>query len=153
MNTAVGYIRGTIFDFAIFGVMYKNSNWINIVIVGVIEAVIVYFLFKWYIVKFNVPTPGREEEASNDNILIREKRFDEIAELVIKGLGGKDNIVHVENCITRLRVDFKDKTKIENDLLKQSGCSGVFFPSSTHIHIVYGPLVEFVRNAVDEKLK
>lgn len=153
MNTAVGYIRGTIFDFVIFGVMYKNSNWINIVIVGLIEAFIMYHLFKWYIVKFNVPTPGREEEASNDNILIREKRFDEIAALVVEGLGGKDNIVNVENCITRLRVDFKDKTKINNELLKQSGCSGVFFPTSTHIHIVYGPLVEFVRNAVDEKLK
>ena len=84
---------------------------------------------------------------------VEKKRFDEIAALVVEGLGGKDNIVNVENCITRLRVDFKDKTKINNELLKQSGCSGVFFPTSTHIHIVYGPLVEFVRNAVDEKLK
>lgn len=153
MGTAVGYIRGTIFDFIIFGVMYKNSNWINIVIVGVIEAIIIYYLFKWYIVKFNVPTPGREEDASSDNILIKEKRFDEIANLVIEGLGGKDNIVSVENCITRLRVDFKDKNKIDNKLLKDSGCSGVFFPSSNHIHVVYGPLVEFVRNAVDDKMK
>ncbi len=153
MNTAVGYIRGTIFDFVIFGVMYKNSNWINIVIVGIVEAIIIYYLFKWYIVKFNVPTPGREEDASTDNVLIREKRYDEIAKLVIEGLGGKENIFLVDNCITRLRVDFKDKTKIDNNLLKQSGCSGVFFPTNTHIHIVYGPLVEFVRNAVDEKLK
>ncbi|MEG0327950.1 MAG: PTS transporter subunit EIIC [Erysipelothrix sp.] len=152
MNTAVGYIRGTIFDFIIFGVMFKNSNWINIVIVGVIEAVLIYFIFKWWIVKFNVPTPGREDTAGTDNILITERRFDEVAELVIEGLGGASNIGNVENCITRLRVDFKDKTKINNDLLKKSGCSGVFFPTSGHIHIVYGPMVEFVRNAVDDQL-
>lgn len=153
MNTRVGYLRGTIFDFVIFGLLYKNSNWINIVIVGLIEAVIMYFVFKWYILKFNVATPGRDEEANLDNVLVREKRYDEIARLAIAGLGGKENILTVENCVTRLRVDFKDKSKLDNKLLKESGCSGVFMPSSGHIHIVYGPMVEFVRNQVDEQLK
>lgn len=153
MGTAVGYIRGTIFDFIIFGVMFKNSGWLNIVIVGLIEAALIYFIFKWYIVKYDVPTPGREDEGGSDSVLIQERRFDEVAKLVIAGLGGPENIGNVENCITRLRVDFKDKTKIDNSLIKESGSTGVFFPSSGHIHIVYGPLVEFVRNAVDEELK
>lgn len=152
MGTAVGYIRGTIFDFIIFGVMYENSHWINIVIVGIVAAVVHYFLFKWWIVKFDVKTPGREDEPSLDNVLIREKRYDEIAEIVIQALGGPENIGIVENCITRLRVDINDNKKIDKDLLKKSGCSGIFFPSSKHIHVVFGPLVEFVRNAVDDKL-
>lgn len=149
-NVRTGYLRGTIFDFFIFGVMYENTNWIWIVIIGVIEAVIMYFVFKWYILKFNVQTPGRDEDANLDNALIREKRYDEIARLAIEGLGGKENIIGVENCITRLRVDFKDKNKIDTDILKSSGCSGVFMPSSGHIHIVYGPMVEFIRNEVDK---
>lgn len=152
MGTAVGYIRGTIFDFVIFGVMYKNSHWINIVIVGIVAFIVHYFLFKWWIEKFDVKTPGREDSPSNDNILIREKRYGEIADIVIQALGGTSNIGAVENCITRLRVDINDNKKIDRDLLMKSGCSGVFFPSSKHIHIVFGPLVEFVRNEVDEKL-
>lgn len=151
-NVRVGYLRGTIFDFVIFGLMYEKTNWIWIVIIGVIEAVIMYYLFKWYIVKHNVQTPGRDEDANMDNALVKDKRYDEIARLAILGLGGPENIVHVENCITRLRVDFKDKSKIDKQILKESGCSGVFMPSSGHIHIVYGPMVEFVRNEVDNQL-
>ena len=152
MGTAVGYIRGTVFDFVIFGVMMKNSHWINIVIVGVISFFIYYFLFKWWIVKFDVKTPGREDEPSADNVLIREKRYDEIAKIVIEALGGPSNIGTVDNCITRLRIDINDNKKIDKDLLKKSGCAGIFFPTTKHIHIVFGPLVEFVRNAVDDEL-
>ena len=111
-----------------------------------------YLLFKWYIVKFNVPTPGRDEEGAVDNILIQEKRFDEIAAIAIEALGGPENIKTVENCITRLRIDFGDKNKINANRLKESGCSGIFFPSSGHIHIVYGPMVEFIRNEVEKQL-
>lgn len=58
-----------------------------------------------------------------------------------------------KNCITRLRIDIKDMNVINKALLEKSGCSGFFFPAAKHIHIVYGPQVEFVRNAVDEALK
>ncbi len=152
MGTAVGYIRGTIFDFLIFGVLMENSNWINIVIVGIVQGIIMYFLFKWYIVKFNVPTPGRDDEGAVDSVLIQEKRFNEIAAIAVEALGGAENIKTVENCITRLRIDFVDKTKIDPKLLRESGCSGVFFPTSGHIHIVYGPMVEFIRNEVESIL-
>ena len=84
--------------------------------------------------------------------MVREKRYGEIADIVIEALGGPENIGTVENCITRLRVDINDNKKIDKDLLMKSGCSGIFFPTTKHIHIVFGPLVEFVRNAVDEKL-
>lgn len=152
MGTAVGYIRGTIFDFIIFGPMYENSRWINIVIVGIFAAIASYFIFKWYIEKFDVKTPGREEDASADNDLIKNKQYDKIAELVIEAMGGKYNITSVENCITRLRMDFKDKTKIDREKMKETGSTGVFFPSGNHIHVVFGPMVEFIRNAVDEEM-
>ena len=78
MGTAVGYIRGTIFDFIIFGVMYENSKFYNIIIVGLVAMFVSYFSFKWYILKRNLITPGREEEVS-DNKLLVEKRYKEIA--------------------------------------------------------------------------
>ena len=95
---------------------------------------------------------GREDEPSADNVLIREKRYDEIAKIVVEALGGPSNIGTVDNCITRLRIDIQDNKKIDKDLLKKSGCAGIFFPTTKHIHIVSGPLVEFVRNAVDDEL-
>ncbi|MDZ5000813.1 PTS trehalose transporter subunit IIC, partial [Clostridium perfringens] len=152
-GVAIGYIRGTIFDFAIFGLLYENTHWISFIIIGLILAVVTYFVFKWAIIKFDLKTPGREDSPSADNTLIKEKRYDEIAKIVIQGLGGKSNIKNVDNCITRLRIDLGDVKEVDRKILESSGCTGIFFPAAKHIHIVYGPLVEFVRNAVDEELE
>lgn len=152
MNTAVGYIRGTVFDFGIFGLMYEHTRWYNIIIVGVVMFIIYYFVFTWAIKKWNLSTPGREDEEMIHNTLLQEKKYSEIAKIVIEGLGGKDNIVNVDNCITRLRVDLRDVRKIDKDRLKDSGTSGIFLPSKNHIHVVFGPHVEFVKHAVDEEL-
>ena len=153
MGTAVGYIRGTVFDFVIFGLLYKNTQWWNIIIVGVGAFITYYSVFRWAIKRWNIPTLGREDEEQPDNNLLAEKNYLAIAEIVVTALGGKYNIVHVENCITRLRIDLKDATKIDNVLLKQSGTRGMFLPSKNHIHIVFGPQVEFIRNAVDELVR
>ncbi|WZU00714.1 hypothetical protein MGH68_14445 [Erysipelothrix sp. D19-032] len=56
-NVAIGYIRGTIFDFAIFGLMYEDTQWIYFVLVGIVMAVVMYFVFRWYILKFDIKTP------------------------------------------------------------------------------------------------
>jgi maltose/glucose PTS system EIICB component len=152
-DVGIGYIRGTIFDFAIFGLLYERTNWIFLVLIGLLLAVATYFIFYWAIMKFNLKTPGREEEQNLDNTLIKEKRYGEIAEIVIDALGGRANILNVDNCITRLRIDLSDVKDIDKEKLKKSGCSGFFFPTAKHIHVVYGPQVEFVRNAVDEKMR
>ncbi|WP_255411015.1 glucose PTS transporter subunit EIIB [Leptotrichia sp. OH3620_COT-345] len=149
MGTAVGYIRGTTFDFIIFGVMYENSKFYNVIIVGLITMFLSYFIFKWYIEKRNLATLGREEEIS-DSKLLSEKKYKEIAEIVIEALGGRDNIVHVDNCISRLRIDLKSMDVINREKLKKSGTLGIFSPSKNHIHVVFGSHVEFVRNEIDE---
>lgn len=152
-GVAIGYIRGTIFDFAIFGLLYEKTNWIFFVLIGLGVAVVSYFVFRWYIIKFDVKTPGREEDINLDNTLIQDRNYELIAAYVVRGLGGRDNIVDVENCITRLRVDLKDQTLVDKDILMESGTTGLFFPAKNHIHVVFGPLVEFVRNAVDDELR
>ena len=155
LNICIGYIRGTIFDFGIFGLLYEDTQWISLVILGIINFVVFYFVFKWFIVKFNLETPGREafEIEESASVLLKEKNWPAIAAIVIEGLGGKENIVTVENCISRLRVDLKDPNKVDQIKIKDSGCAGIFFPSTNHIHVVFGPHVEFVRHAVDDSLK
>ena len=133
--------------------LYEKTNWIYFLLIGTVLAVVTYFVFKWFILKFDVKTPGREDAPSADNTLIKEKKYDQIAEIVIEALGGKSNIKNVDNCITRLRIDLENVKKVDRNKLKESGCSGVFFPAPQHIHIVFGPLVEFVRNAVDDRLE
>lgn len=146
---AMGYIRGTIFDFIIFGLLYENTNWYNIIIVGVINFVVFYFAFRYLITKFDIKTPGREEQVQ-DATLLNEKRYDKIAELVIEGLGGSQNITNIDNCVSRLRVDLKDNKIVDKERLQESGAAGIFFPKKNHIHVVFGPHVEFVRNEVDD---
>lgn len=155
LHISIGYIRGTIFDFGIFGLLYENTHWLNLILLGIVNFVAFYFVFKWYIEKFKLETPGREsfEVEESASVLLKEKNWPAIATLVIEGLGGKDNIVNVENCISRLRVDLKDPKVVDQVKIKDSGCAGIFFPSEKHIHVVFGPHVEFVRHAVDDALK
>lgn len=155
LGICIGYIRGTIFDFAIFGLMYDNTNWPNLILLGIANFIVFFFVFRAVIFKFNLETPGREpfEVSDESNTLIREKRWPEIARKVVDGLGGAGNIEKVENCISRLRVDLKDSKLVDKEMLRESGCSGIYFPSESHIHVVFGPQVEFVRNAVDDVLR
>lgn len=149
LNVSIGYIRGTIFDFGIFGLLYENTNWIQLVLVGILNFVIFYFAFRYVIQKFDVKTPGREDE-NRDVTLLNEKRYNEIADIVVQALGGKENITNVDNCVSRLRIDLKDQNVIQANDLKRSGASGIFFPKKNHIHVVFGPHVEFVRNEIDD---
>lgn len=153
LGTAVGYIRGTIFDFAIFGLLYEDTKWYNLLIVGIPIALITYFSFKYLIVKWDIKTPGREGDAAEHSELLANREYDKVADLVVKGLGGVSNIVNVENCVTRLRIDLKNTDLIDKETLERSGTSGLFFPAKNHIHVVFGPQVEFVRHAVDDIVK
>lgn len=149
LNVSIGYIRGTIFDFAIFGLLYENTGWVNLVLVGILNFVIFYFVFRYLIVKLDAKTPGREE-ISQDVTLLNEKRYGEIAALVMEGLGGRENVTEVDNCVSRLRIDLKDQKAVNAEKLKEAGAAGIFFPKKNHIHVVFGPHVEFVRNEVDD---
>ena len=121
-HICIGYIRGTIFDFGIFGLLYEHTQWIYLVLLGAVNFVVFYFVFKWFIVKFGLETPGREEFEVEESAsqLLKEKNWPAIAALVVEGLGGKENIVNVENCISRLRVDLKDPKKVDQVKIKLS---------------------------------
>lgn len=154
-NISIGYIRGTIFDFGIFGLLYENTNWIQLVILGIINFVVFYFAFKYFITKWNLETPGREnfELVESSSELLKNRNYPEMARIVVEGLGGPMNMLSVENCISRLRVDLEDPSLVNQEKIREAGCTGIFFPSEKHIHVVFGPHVEFVKNEVDDILK
>lgn len=82
-----------------------------------------------------------------------DEKMQNVAANVIEGLGGFENIVAVNNCISRLRVDVKDMSKTNDNILKKTGSLGIVRPSETHIQVIYGPKVEVVADAVRQVLK
>ena len=75
--------------------------------------------------------------------------FTEVAKIILEGLGGKENVTSVDNCITRLRIEVKDYTAVDEKKIKSAGVAGIIRPSKTSVQVVIGPKVQFVADEVN----
>lgn len=154
IGTSVGGVQAGLIDFTIFGILRGlQSKWYLVVLMGIIVAVIYYFGFKFLIERFNIKTPGREEDSEENFQAEGAIENEDLVKLIVEGLGGTDNIVAVTNCMTRLRVDVKDNSKIDEMKLKRTGASGFVKPTPTNIQIVYGLQVDQIATNVNKYLK
>lgn len=121
---------------------------------GVIFAVIYYVLFRFIIVKFNLHTPGREEEDldSEMSAVLANDDFTKVAAIVLEGLGGKENVTSLDNCITRLRMEIKDYTLVDEKKIKSAGVAGIMRPSKTAVQVIIGTKVQFVADEMKKML-
>ncbi|MGL5544586.1 MAG: N-acetylglucosamine-specific PTS transporter subunit IIBC [Cetobacterium sp.] len=126
------------------------TNWYMLVIQGAVFFVLYYVIFTAVITKMNLKTPGREDEDSSDDTATSSKPTtnDELAAKLIPLLGGVDNIVIVDNCITRLRLELKDNTLVQDAEIKRLGVAGVLKAGKTSVQVIVGTQVEFVANAL-----
>lgn len=166
-NVGVGMtFSGGAIDLTLFGILQGNqkTNWIWIVIVGLVYAVVYYFIFYFMIKKFNYKTPGREADDEETKLYTRkdmearktadgktETAFDRVSALILKGLGGKANISDIDCCATRLRVTVHDSEPVNDGLLKESGASGVIHKGNG-IQVIYGPQVSVVKSNLEDFL-
>jgi PTS system N-acetylglucosamine-specific IIC component len=129
-------------------------NWYLIPLLGIAFFFIYYFVFSFMIEKFNLKTPGREDEDADAEMHIETGHSDweAMATSFIKGIGGKGNITEIDNCATRIRLEVKDSTLVDDKLLKQSGAAGVIKPSKTAVQVVVGPKVQFVTDEMKKQL-
>ena len=155
-DIAVGQtFSGGIIDFLLFGVMQGNdkTNWIRILPIGIIYFAVYYYVFRLIIKKFNFITPGREEDELETKLYtkkdIEAAKKDDISQLIVNGLGGAENILDLDCCATRLRIKVADSTKVDENLLKESGASGVI-KKGEGVQIIYGPRVTVIKSEVDE---
>ncbi len=159
LKVAVGMtFSGGIIDLLLFGVLQGNSktNWIYIIPVGAFYAVIYYFLFKFAIKKYDLITPGREEEDMESKLYTKKDyeatKTENASKYIIDGIGGIENIKHLDCCATRLRVTVMDPGLIKDSLLKESGASGVIHKGNG-VQIIYGPQVSVIKSALEDFLE
>ncbi len=123
---------------------------------GAIFFVLYYLIFRFVIVKFNLKTPGREDDdidvEAESKVALSGSNFAEMAKIILDGLGGKENIVSVDFCVTRLRLDVKDTTLINDKKIKSTGCTGVIKPSKTSAQVIVGTKVQFVYDELKKLL-
>ncbi|MGN0655867.1 MAG: glucose PTS transporter subunit IIA [Ruminiclostridium sp.] len=158
---------GGIIDLTLFGVLQGNdkTNWLWIIGVGLLYAVIYYFVFYFMITKLNLKTPGREETAETKlytrKDMEQRKRGekqgndrggDNTSALIVLGLGGRSNISDIDCCATRLRVTVNDGALVREDKLKASGASGVI-RKGNGVQVVYGPGVSVIKSDLEDYLE
>ncbi len=161
-NVAVGMtFSGGLIDLILFGVLPGNAktNWIYIILVGVVYFVIYYLLFGFLIKKFNFKTPGREDIGMETKLYTKKdyqeskaSKNDERAVMILEGLGGSQNISDLDCCATRLRVTVNDEGAVDEAKLKETGASGVI-KKGNGIQIIYGPKVTVIKSELEEYMK
>ena len=166
-NVGVGMtFSGGLIDLTLFGVLQGNerTNWIWVIIVGIVYFFLYYFTFRIMITKMDLATPGRESDDVEPKLFTRADYkaktgvgpdgatggvSDPVSAMILQGLGGKQNISDVDCCATRLRITVVDEAKVDDKLLKSSGASGVIHKGNG-IQVIYGPQVAVIKsNLVD----
>lgn len=125
------------------------KTWL-IIPLGILSFAMFYATFRFMIQTWNLKTPGREDEES---ILPREYKmapgqqggkYAAMAETILRGLGGAENVLMIDNCITRLRLEIKDMEKINESVIRSSGAAGMIRPGKNSVQVVIGTTVQFV---------
>ena len=164
LNIAVGLtFSGGLLDLFLFGILQGNAktSWLRIIPVGIIYFLLYYGIFKFLILKFDLKTPGREDEDVETKLYTKADynaakesgvKGAEVSALITAGLGGKANIEDVDCCATRLRCTIKDPEKVQEALLKQSGSRGVILKGKG-IQVIYGPQVAVLKTNLEAFLQ
>lgn len=125
-----------------------------IIPVGIVVGILYYVVFRAVISKFNLKTPGREDDDTEEEMkaVLANNDFTKVAEIVLAGLGGKGNVLSLDNCITRLRLEVKDYTAVDEKKIKSAGVAGVMRPSKTSVQVIIGTQVQSVADEMKKLL-
>lgn len=147
---ALGFRAGFVFSAGATDLIFSASlpaaanTWL-ILPLGAAAFIVFYFVFKFAITKWDLKTPGREDDQEGElKIELANDDYTTMAQIILEGLGGKENVTSIDHCITRLRLEVKDRLLVDEKKIKSSGASGVIRPGKTAVQVVIGPKVQFV---------
>ncbi|MGL5250378.1 MAG: PTS transporter subunit EIIC, partial [Enterovibrio sp.] len=158
-DVTIGNTDGNLIDFLVFGVLQgAATKWYLVPVVAGIWFAIYYSVFRFAIVRFNLKTPGREIETS-ESAQSASKAGKKTGgsgyngEVILRALGGADNILALDNCITRLRMSVQDMSRIDDKVLKANGALGVIKLDEHNLQVVIGPQVHLVKNQLQSLME
>ena len=150
ITVALGFRAGFCFSAGATDLIFSASlpaaanTWL-ILPLGAAAFIVFYFVFKFAITKWDLKTPGREDDQEGElKIEMASDDYTTMAQIILEGLGGKENVTSIDHCITRLRLEVKDRLLVDEKKIKSSGASGVIRPGKTAVQVVIGPKVQFV---------
>ncbi|GHU32369.1 hypothetical protein FACS1894166_05550 [Bacilli bacterium] len=137
--------------------------------IGVCLVPIYFFLFYILVKRFNIKTPGRDSEVklftkadfkaqkevpTNSGAPVNKNHdaYHDLAIQVIAAYGGKENIKNVDACITKLRVQVNDQSKVQRDVIKSLGAAGIFNVGAQSVYSVFGNKADIIKNKMNEIL-
>ncbi len=151
VTVLVGFRAGFSFSAGATDLLFSASlpaaqNTWMILILGPIAFVVFYLVFRVAIVKFDLKTPGREDDDTEGekNAVLSNDNFTEVARVILEGVGGKENVTSIDNCITRLRLEIVDYTRVDEKKIKSAGVAGVIRPGKNSVQVIVGTKVQFV---------
>ena len=152
VTVALGFRAGFSFSAGAMDLLFSASlpaaakTWL-IIPLGIAAFIVFYFVFYFAITKFNLKTPGREDDddvEAEKKVELANDDYAQVAKIVLEGCGGKENIASIDNCITRLRLEVKDITLVNDKVIKSAGVAGVMKPGKNSVQVIIGPKVQFV---------
>lgn len=150
ITVALGFRAGFCFSAGLTDLIFSASlpaaakTWL-IIPMGIAAFGVFFVVFYFAIKKFDLKTPGREDDQTEElKIEISNSDYTTMAQIILEGLGGKENVTSIDHCITRLRLEVKDRLLVDEKKIKSSGAAGVIRPGKTSVQVVIGPKVQFV---------
>lgn len=135
LNVKIGMtFSGGLIDYILFGVIPGRTAWWLVIPVGLVFAVIYYFGFRFAIRKWDLKTPGREDDVEETSETVE---AGDLPYAILQALGGKENITNLDACITRLRVSVSDIKNVDKAELKRLGAAGVM-EVGNNIQAIFG---------------
>ncbi len=131
-----------------------NNTWM-ILPLGIAAFIVFYAVFYFAITKFDLKTPGREDEDAEEaekKVVLANNNYTEVAAGVLKAIGGKENVANVDYCATRLRFEIKEYTAVDEKAVKAAGAAGVIRPSKNACQVIIGTKVQFVYDELKKML-
>ena len=151
ITTLLGFRAGFSFSAGATDLLFSASlpaaqkTWL-IIPLGIAAFIVFYVVFRFAITKFDLKTPGREDDDDTDEtkVTLANNDYTEVAKVILEGVGGKENVTSIDNCITRLRLEIKDYTAVDEKKIKSAGVAGVIRPGKNAVQVVVGTKVQFV---------
>ena len=151
ITVLVGFRAGFCFSAGATDLIFSASlpaakNTWMIIPLGVAAFIVFYVVFRFAITKFDLKTPGREDDdlEAEKKVELGNNDYTTVAAIILEGLGGAENVTSIDNCITRLRLEVKDSSLVDEKKIKSAGVAGIVRPSKQAVQVIIGTKVQFV---------